>query len=176
MEPVTEIRPAGTAAAARVRRRRPGYCRAMAGTARAWLIWFALLYALYVLLADNPVLPELLTGVVAAAVGATGAVVVRAQRPRLLKPRLRMLRGAPRALLGIFTDLVPLARVLVTSGILRRPAPSRLEETPFTHLSGSGEDAAERAFAEALGTLAPNTVVVGLDHERGVLVTHRLQP
>jgi Na+/H+ ion antiporter subunit len=148
----------------------------MAGMVRAWLTWFVLLYALYLLLADDPVLPELATGVVAAAIGATGAVVVRAQRTRLLKPRPRMLRGAWRPLLGIFTDLVPLARVLVAAGILRRPAASRLDETPFTALSDSGEDAAERALAEALGSLAPNSIVVGLDHERGVLVTHRLRP
>jgi multisubunit Na+/H+ antiporter MnhE subunit len=144
--------------------------------ARAWLTWFVLLYALYVLLADNTVLPELLTGVVAAAIGATGATVVRAQRARLLKPRPRMLSGAWRPLLGVFADLVPLTRVLVTRGILRRPTESRVEETPFTALSDSGEDAAERALAEALGSLAPNRVVIGLDHERGVLLTHRLQP
>jgi multisubunit Na+/H+ antiporter MnhE subunit len=148
----------------------------MAGMVRAWLIWFVLLYPLYVLLADNTTLPELLTGVVAAAIGATGAVVVRAQRTRLLKPRPRMLKGAWRPLLGVFADLLLLAQVLVARGLLRRPSESRLDETPFTALSGSGEDAAERALAEALGSLAPNSIVVGLDHERGVLVTHRLRP
>jgi hypothetical protein len=148
----------------------------MAGMVRAWLTWFVLLYALYVLLADNTVLPELVVGVVAAAVGATGAVVVRQQRARLLRPRARMLTGAWRPLLGVFADLVPLTRVLVTRGILRHPGEGRLEETPFTPLSDSGEDAAERALAEALGSLAPNGIVVGIDHERGVLVTHRLRP
>jgi hypothetical protein len=148
----------------------------MAGMVRAWLTWFVLLYALYLLLADNPVLPELATGVVAAAIGATGAVVVRAQRARLLKPKPRMLSGAWRPLLGIFTDLVPLTRVLVTSGVRRRPTASRVDETPFSALSDSGEDAAERALAETLGTVAPNSIVVGLDHERGVLITHRLRP
>jgi hypothetical protein len=148
----------------------------MAGMVRSWLTWFVLLYLLYLLLADNPVLPELLVGVVAAAAGATGAVVVRQQRERLLKPRLRMLKGAWRPVLGIFADLMPLTRVLVSAGILRRPTPSRIEETPFTKLSDSGEDAAERALAEALGSLAPNGIVLGIDHERGVLVTHRLQP
>ena len=148
----------------------------MAGMVRAWVTWFVLLYALYLLLADNTVLPELLTGVVAAAIGATGAVVVRAQRARLLAPRPRMLAGAWRPLLGVFGDLVPLIRVLVSHGMRRRPSPSRITETPFTALSDSGEDAAERAFAEALGSLAPNTIVVGLDRERGVLLTHRLAP
>lgn len=148
----------------------------MAGMARAWLIWFVLLYALYLLLADNAVLPELLTGVVAAAIGATGTVLVRSQRTRLLKPRVRMLKGAGRPVLGIFGDLVPLTRVLVTHGVLRRPPAGRIEERPFTALSDSGEDAAERALAEALGSLAPNSIVVGLDRERGVLLTHRLRP
>jgi hypothetical protein len=148
----------------------------MPGMVRAWLTWFVLLYALYVLLVDNTVLPELITGVVAAAIGATGAVVVRRQRTRLLKLRARMLKGAARPILGIFADLVPLTRVLVTRGILRRSTRSRLEETPFTKLGDTDEDAAERALAETLGSLAPNSIVVALDHERGVLVTHRLQP
>jgi hypothetical protein len=144
--------------------------------ARAWLTWFVLLYALYLLLADNPVLPELATGVVAAAIGATGAVLVRAQRERLLKPKPRMLAGAWRPLLGIFADLVPLTRVLVERGLLRRASQSRFDEEPFSALSDSGEDAAERALAETLGSLAPNRIVVGLDHERGVLISHRLRP
>jgi hypothetical protein len=144
--------------------------------ARAWLTWFVLLYALYLLLADNPVLPELATGVVAAAIGATGAVLVRGQRERLLKPKPRMLAGAWRPLLGIFADLVPLTRVLVERGLRRRPSESRLDEEPFSALSDSGEDAAERALAETLGSLAPNRIVVGLDHERGVLISHRLRP
>jgi hypothetical protein len=142
--------------------------------ARAWLIWFGLLAALYLLLVDALLLPELAVGAVAAAVGATGAVLVRSQRRVILRPRLRHLRAAGRPLLGLFGDLPRLARVLVTRGILRRPERGRLVETRFSALGDTPEDATERAFAEALGSLAPGAIVVAVDRERGLLVTHRL--
>jgi multisubunit Na+/H+ antiporter MnhE subunit len=144
--------------------------------ARAWLIWFVLLAALYLLLVDTVVAPELVVGALAAATGATGAVLVRAQRRVLLRPRPGALRGAWRPVLGLFGDLGPLARVLVTRGILRRPGRGELRETPFGAVRDTPEDAAERALAETLGSLAPNTIVVDVDRERRVLVTHRLAP
>jgi multisubunit Na+/H+ antiporter MnhE subunit len=141
---------------------------------RAWLIWFALLFALYLLLVDTVVVPELVVGAIAAAVGATGAVLVRAQRRLILQPRARHLAAAGRPLLRLFGDLPLLARVLVIRGILRRPQRGELVESPFTALQDTPEDATERAFAEALGSLAPGEIVVAIDRERGVLVRHRL--
>jgi multisubunit Na+/H+ antiporter MnhE subunit len=141
---------------------------------RAWLIWFALLFAFYLLLVDTVVVPELVVGAAAAAVGATGAVLVRSQRRLILRPRTRHFTAALRPLLRLFGDLPLLARVLVTRGILRRPGSGRLEETRFAALDDTPEDATERAFAEALGSLAPGDIVVGIDRERGVLVRHRL--
>jgi multisubunit Na+/H+ antiporter MnhE subunit len=141
---------------------------------RAWLIWFALLFALYLLLVDTVLVPELVVGAIAAAVGATGAVLVRSQRRLILRPRARHLRAAGPPLLGLFGDLPRLARVLVARGILRRPERGELVETPFTALRDTPEDATERAFAEALGSLAPGEIVVAIDRERGVLVRHRL--
>jgi hypothetical protein len=141
---------------------------------RAWLIWFGLLFALYLLLVDTVLVPELVVGAVAAAVGATGAVLVRRQRKLILRPRPRHLAQAVTPLLRLFGDLPLLARVLVTRGILRRAGSGRLEETPFTALRDTPEDATERAFAEALGSLAPGEIVVAVDRERAVLVRHRL--
>lgn len=140
----------------------------MSGAARAWAAWWVLLAALYLLLADAVVLPELVVGAVAASVGATGAVLVRSQRHELLRPRLRWLRAAGRPALGVFTDLVPLTRTLVT----RRSG--ELHRVPVTIPGDGGEAAAFVAFTEVLGTLAPNTVVVDVDRDQGVLLVHRL--
>lgn len=146
------------------------------GVAVAWLVWWVALAALYLLLIDTTLLPELVTGAVVAAVGATGAVLVRRQRHLLLRPRARWLRGAWRPLTGLVTDLVPLARVLVTHGMLRRPSPGRIVEVPYHHMGDDPEDAAHRALTQALGSLAPNTLVVDIDSERGVLLAHQLAP
>jgi hypothetical protein len=135
--------------------------------ARAWLSWWVVLAALYLWLADNTVLPELVAGAVAAAIGATGAVLVRSQRRTLLRPRLRWLRGAWRPLLGVFRDLVPLARALAArrSGALVQAS-----------LGGPADDPAYVALTEALGSMGPNTIVVGVDRERGVVLAHQLLP
>lgn len=129
---------------------------------RAWVTWWVLLAALYLVLADNTVWPELAVGAFAASVGATGAVLVRRHRLTLLHPQLRWLRGAWRPLLGMVTDFVPLARALLT----RR-------EGTFVEIAVQ-DDPAYHALIEALGCLAPNTLVVDVDGERALL--HQLIP
>jgi hypothetical protein len=47
-------------------------------------------------------------------------------------------------------------------------------EIPFDATTGGPRDTARRALTEALGTLAPNTIVVRIDTERGVVVAHQL--
>jgi multisubunit Na+/H+ antiporter MnhE subunit len=141
----------------------------------AWVIWWVLLAALYALLADNPAEPELYTGAGAAAIGATGAVLVRFQRPTLLRPRLRWLRGAWRPVAGLVTDLGPLVLALVETGLLRRPGRSGFVEIPFAVVGDDPEETAYRALTEAFGSLAPNTVVVHVDTDRGVLLAHQLR-
>src|ERR1700759_333024 len=129
---------------------------------RAWLTWWVLLAALSLLLVDTVAVPELAAGAVAAAIGATGAVIVRRQRLTLLHPRRKHFRGACRHFVGLFADIVPLTRALVT----RRGG--ALREAPFE----DADDPTARAFAEVLGSLAPNTIVVTIDD--GKIVTHRL--
>jgi multisubunit Na+/H+ antiporter MnhE subunit len=141
----------------------------------AWLIWWVLLAALYAVLADNPAEPELFAGAGAAAIGATGAVLVRSQRRVLLRPRLRWLRGAWGPLVRMVTDLWPLVLALVETGVLRGPGRSGFVEVPFAAVGDDPEDTAYRALTESVGSLAPNTLVVHVDTDRGVLVAHQLR-
>jgi multisubunit Na+/H+ antiporter MnhE subunit len=143
--------------------------------AAAWLAWWIVLAALYALLADNAALPELIAGAVIAAIGATGAVLVRSQRQLLLQPQARWLRGAWRPVLGLVGDLRPLVGALVESGLARRPGRSGFVEVPFDAVGEDPESTAYRALTEAFGSLAPNTVVVEMDAERGVLIAHQLR-
>src|SRR6266516_1862312 len=122
--------------------------------AAAWLAWWVVLAAVYMLLADDPAPPELATGALAAAIGATGAVLVRAQRHTLLRPPARWLRGAWRPLAGMVTDLAPLVRALAGTGVARRPGTSGFVEVPFDATGDDPEDTAYRAFTEAFGSLA----------------------
>jgi hypothetical protein len=104
-------------------------------------------------------------------------VLVRQQRARVLRPRARWLLAAWRPLLGLFKDVVPLVRALAARGVLRRPGSGALVEIAFDAGDGEDErDAAYRVLTQALGTLAPNTIVVDLDEQRGVLLAHQLVP
>ena len=137
------------------------------GALRAWLVWWALLAALWLALVDTVVVPELVTG----------AVLVRRQRRVLLRPRAAWTPGALRALARFGPDLVPLVHALWRRGIRRADERGRLVEVPYEAVAEDDpEAAAHRALTEALGSFAPNTLVVGIDRERRTLLVHELVP
>jgi multisubunit Na+/H+ antiporter MnhE subunit len=146
------------------------------GAARAWLVWWALLMVLWLALVDTVLVPELVAGAVCAAIAATGTVIVRGQRRMLLRPRLAWIRSAGRPLRGTITDFAPLARALWRRGVRRRDERGSMTEVPYGVVADTPRAAAHRVFTQALGSLAPNTIVVGVDHERRVLLVHQLVP
>jgi multisubunit Na+/H+ antiporter MnhE subunit len=141
------------------------------GAVRAWVVWWALLAALWLALVDNTPLPELVTGAVAAAIAATGAVLVRGQRRVVARPDARWLRRAWRPLVHLVTDLRPLVGALP-----RRGAGSTLAEVPYAAVSEEPRETAHRVLTQALGSLGPNTIVVDVDPERGTMLVHQLVP
>jgi multisubunit Na+/H+ antiporter MnhE subunit len=64
--------------------------------------------------------------------------------------------------------------VLVVRGLLRGGEEGTLVEVRFTATSDEPDDLTHRAVTQALGSLAPNTVVVDVDKARGVLLAHQL--
>jgi multisubunit Na+/H+ antiporter MnhE subunit len=147
------------------------------GALRAWLVWWALLAALWLALVDTVVVPELVAGAVAAAIAATGAVLVRSQRKVLLRPRAAWLPAALRAIARFAPDLVPLATALWRRGIRRADERGRLVEVRYrVGAEDDPEAAAHRVLTEAVGSFAPNTIVVDVDLERGVVLAHQLVP
>ncbi len=143
---------------------------------RAWLVWWALCAALWLALVDRVPLAELVTGAVVAAIAATGAVLVRRQRPVLTRIRAAWAPRALRALAGLAGDLPLLAAVLWRRGVLRRAEHGTLVESPFASTERRDpEQAGDRVAAEAIGSLAPAGVVVDVDVDRAVIVEHRLE-
>ena len=68
------------------------------------------------------------------------------------------------------TDLIPLVRALPRRGR------GELIEVPFAPVGDDPETTAFRVLTEALGSTAPNTVVVEVDRDRRVLLAHQLVP
>jgi multisubunit Na+/H+ antiporter MnhE subunit len=129
---------------------------------RAWLVWWALLTALYVVLVDTRRVQELVAAVVVGALGATASAIVRRDRANVVRPRLRTALRELRAILAWPRDLW-----LLTGALVRRPR-GRIVEVAFDG------DASDAAIAVAERSLAPNTVVIDVDEERGVVIYHEL--
>jgi multisubunit Na+/H+ antiporter MnhE subunit len=138
------------------------------GEVRAWLGWWALLAALYVVLTDSRRLEELVAAGVVGALGATAAVIVRGERELVLRPRPSDVVGELRNVLRWPRDLALLATALV-----RRPA-GRVVEMPFELTGDEARDAGRHALAVAGRSLTPNTIVIAVDEERGVVRAHEL--
>ena len=124
--------------------------------------------ALYVVFTDSRRLEELVAAVLVGALGATAAAIVRHGREVVLRPRPADVAAELRPVLAWPRDLARLAAALV-----RRPA-GRVVETPFDATGTDPRDAGRRALAVAGRSLAPNTIVIAIDEERGVLVAHQL--
>lgn len=126
--------------------------------------------ALYLVLVDTTSMDELyvLAGVGVAAglaFAATGA------EPLLDEISWRRARGIAVALARIPGQLVLLSREALSQ--LRTPVQRR---GAFTTVSFAADDGTRDALAEAAGSLAPNTIVLGADARRGVLIAHQLVP
>jgi hypothetical protein len=142
-----------------------------------WLRW-ALFAALWLALTDTRVLPELLTGAVAAAIGATlSGLVTRVGRPRTVRNSLALIRLGPRRLALPLLRLV-LDTGLVTAALWRRLARRERVRGSFRVAPRPREEplrtAAGRAVLEAWGSLPPNRYVVGIDDEQGIVLVHEL--
>jgi hypothetical protein len=138
------------------------------GAVRAWLAWWVLLTALYVVLVDTRRVQELVAAVVIGAFGAAAAVLVRQEREVVLRPRARWIAHELRTALDWPRDLALLAAALV-----RRPR-GRIVETPFDASEHGPRGAARGALAVGGRSLAPNRIVIDIDAERRVLAYHEL--
>jgi multisubunit Na+/H+ antiporter MnhE subunit len=137
-------------------------------------VGFVLAGAVYLLLIDTTSLPELYAGAGVTLIGAFALVAAREQdaagahvSPRWLARALRLLVAVPRD--------VALVAAMAPRQLLRpRPRRGALRSTPFAHGGDEPSDVGRRALAEALGSLAPNTIVVGIDERRERLLVHQL--
>jgi multisubunit Na+/H+ antiporter MnhE subunit len=141
-----------------------------------WVAWWVLLAAFWLLLVDTVKAPELYTGAVAAALGASFMTAVRAQRIIAFRPRLRWLLALPVVLPRSAADMGLLAGALVRRLILRRDVRGEFRAVPFRHGGAGGEDTARRVLTKLAGSFAPNTYVLEVDEARDVAFVHQLVP
>jgi len=143
---------------------------------RSAALGFVFAGALYLLLIDTVSLPELYAGVAAALLAAIGFEVSREQGFAEVSAAPAWLLRGWRAIARVPGDVAQVS--LVALAQLARPRQQRgaLRAVPFDFgAHDSRRDAGRRALAEALGSLAPSTIVIGVDPERDLILAHELR-
>ena len=139
------------------------------GAVRAWLIWWALLAALWLALVDTVAAPELVAGAVAAAIAATGAVVVRGQRRVLLRPRAAWVRHAAGPLRRHGHRPRPArGRALAPRDPARATSTGRSSRSRTPRWGSTRRPRPTASSPRRSARWRPNTLVVGVDADRRV--------
>ena len=154
--------------------RRPA-AAAVVRRVRAWLIWWALLMALWIIVDDSVNADELLAGAGAAALAALLAVLAGHQAAASGMPAGwlgEVVRLPADVVRDTWTVFGALARTLV-----RRQAPaSAFKQLPVADGADTPTGTLRRAFVIGVRSFAPNTFALGIDAERNALVVHQLDP
>src|SRR5579872_1422814 len=149
-----------------------GARRELLRRAVAWSAGWLVSGALYLLLVDITTLPELLVGVVAAALAATGLELAREQQLVGESVRVAWLGRLLRPLAAVPADVAFVCLAAVAQLVRRERACGAFRAVAFEAVGDSPHAGGRRALAEAFGSFAPNTIVVGIDQERRLILAH----
>ncbi len=129
----------------------------------------------YLLLIDTTSLPELY--VLAGVALGCGVVFQLAREQGFVEAALRpgWLVGIWRLALQIPRDVVFVCGEALVQLVRPKPVRGAFRTTAFTATGQRAQDTGRRALADSLGSVAPNTIVVGIDTEHGLLLVHQLR-
>lgn len=140
----------------------------------SFVVWWVLLMSLWVLLDDSIALAELLAGAGAAALGAGLAELVQYQAATQFRMRIEWLVPALLLPAQVGRDLIVVSRALWRRLVHGDVPEGGFRELPVRFGDDSPEGVTRRALLVAGRSVAPNSFVLGLDRERGVMVVHQL--
>jgi multisubunit Na+/H+ antiporter MnhE subunit len=138
-----------------------------------WLAWWVAMFAFYLALVDTRQYPELVLGSIVAAAGASAAVAIRSARPLRASLPPGLLRLLPAVLWSLVSQSV-LVLGFLAGRLAGRRRRGHFRTAPFRGGGDGPRDVGRRALTEGLGSLGPNTIVVGIDRERDLIVVHQL--
>ena len=129
----------------------------------------------YFLLIDTASLPELyaLAGVAVAC--AVAFALAREQRFAEARLVPGWLFSGWRVIVKIPLDIALLCWEALVQLVSPRSVRGEFRATRFRAVKETPEDAGRRAISEWLGSLSPNTIVIGVDPERGAVLVHQLR-
>ena len=131
--------------------------------------------AFYLLLIDTTSLPELYVLIGVALACAVGFQLARQQDFVEARVVPRWLLGAWRLLVNIPRDIVIVCSEALSQLVAPRKVRGTFRATRFDAVADTPDATGRRAVTEAIGSLAPNTIVVGIDPDRHLLLVHQLK-
>jgi multisubunit Na+/H+ antiporter MnhE subunit len=144
--------------------------------ARVWLAAWVVSAAFWMVLTDSVRIEEMLAGALVAALAATGVDVVRRQRVAAQAVRPRYALPVWRVLARVVPDIGRLTRAAFAQAVQRRAARGQVVALAFPHTGDDPDTRARRSAAVGLGSIAPNTIIIGVDEDSGLLIAHQLEP
>jgi multisubunit Na+/H+ antiporter MnhE subunit len=142
-----------------------------------YLGWWFILIILYLLLAGTLDLSETVAGVIIATLTMGLLTVVRGQRERHYRARLRWLSHFKRLPGQVITDTALLITALWRRLTLGEKRFGVFQTLPFNPgAEKDPEDATRRALVTSAISLPPNSYVVAIDREEETLIVHQLVP
>jgi Na+/H+ ion antiporter subunit len=143
---------------------------------RAWIVLVGLLIGggFYLLLIDTNDLPELY--VLAGVAPVCGLLFLISREEGFEEAQIRpaWLAGAWRLAVKIPLDIALVCWQALAQLVRPRPSRGEFRAVRFRAVARTPQDSGRRALTEAVGSVAPNTVVIGVDADRGVLLVHQL--
>lgn len=142
----------------------------------AWTVGWVFAAGLYLLLIDITSLPELIVGAGAAVLAATALELAREQGIVGESVRARWLARIYRPVLRVPVDIASVSAVALRQLVRRAPQVGRFRAVSFACGEEERYESGRHALAEASGSFAPNTFVIGIDADRELILAHQLRP
>ncbi|HYN16538.1 MAG TPA: hypothetical protein VEY96_00460 [Actinomycetes bacterium] len=140
-----------------------------------WIAWYVPLVILWLAFVDTLAPAEVTLGLVAAAIAATAAELVRSQDLVRFRMEPRWLRDLPRLPWQVLRDCWLLAAALWRH-CTGHPVRGVFRVVPFPSEADDARSAGRRALVTAVASVAANTVVVGIEGSEGEMLVHQLVP
>lgn len=140
----------------------------------AWVSGWIAAVAVYLLLIDTTDLPELIVGALAATIAAAAFALGRDQYVAAETVRVHWLKRVWRPLARVPADVAALSWTAVRQLARPRETQGAFRAVRFRCHEDEAQRVGRWALAESLGSFAPNTIVVGVDPQRELILAHQL--
>jgi len=144
---------------------------------RFWLSWWVGLTALYMLLVFKTEPAEIVAGAICGAISATAAWLVHRHGNLRFAPGWGWVPAALRLPRAVAVDTWRLVVVLWRVIVRREQVTGRILTLPYKDAHKGGVDAASRrAVAKWIGSVSPNTLIIGFAEKHDRVLVHQLVP